>query len=134
VLNGYSGYGLPLGEAFQLRDDVLGVFGDPSVTGKPAGDDLREGKRTALVAMALEDASPAQAAVVRRHLGDPRLSQDGVTQLRTVIEDTGALRRVEALIDELMEDALSALDAAPVGEEAREVLRELASAATCRTV
>ena len=56
VLDGYSGYGLPLGEAFQLRDDVLGVFGDPAVTGKPAGDDLREGKRTALVAMALEAA------------------------------------------------------------------------------
>ena len=56
MLDGYSGYGLPLGEAFQLRDDVLGVFGDPAVTGKPAGDDLREGKRTALVAMALEAA------------------------------------------------------------------------------
>ncbi|HEU0101607.1 MAG TPA: polyprenyl synthetase family protein, partial [Mycobacteriales bacterium] len=82
VLDGYSGYGLPLGEAFQLRDDLLGVFGDPAQTGKPAGDDLREGKRTALVAMALEAATPAQAAVVRRHLGDPHLTPEGVTALR----------------------------------------------------
>jgi geranylgeranyl diphosphate synthase type I len=134
VLDGYSGYGLPLGEAFQLRDDVLGVFGDPTVTGKPAGDDLREGKRTALVGMALEGAGTAQAAMVRRHLGDPHLSPDGVAQLRQVIEETGALRRVEALIDELMDDALTALHAAPVQDDAREVLESLAVAATCRSV
>ena len=134
VLDGYSGYGLPLGEAFQLRDDVLGVFGDPSVTGKPAGDDLREGKRTVLVAMALETATRAQAAVVRRHLGDPHLSADGVAQLRGVLTDTGAVDRVEALIEELMADALTALEAAPVADDARPVLLELASAVTCRTL
>ena len=134
VVEGYSGFGLPLGEAFQLRDDLLGVFGDPAVTGKPAGDDLREGKRTALVAMALEDASRAQEAVVRRHLGDPHLSLDGVDQLREVIEQTGARRRIEALIDELLDDALTALQAAPVEAEARSVLEQLAVAATCRTV
>jgi len=134
VLDGYSGYGLPLGEAFQLRDDVLGVFGDPSQTGKPAGDDLREGKRTALVAMALTEASQAQSAVVRRHLGDPRLDAAGVDELRTVILETGALARVEALIGELMDDALTALHAAPVEDEAREVLEQLALAATARTV
>jgi geranylgeranyl diphosphate synthase type I len=134
ALDGYSGYGLPLGEAFQLRDDVLGVFGDPATTGKPAGDDLREGKRTALVAMALEQATPAQEAVVRRHLGDPHLTEEGVAALRAVLTDTGALARVEALIDELMGDALAALDAAPVTEEAREVLRDLALAATARAV
>jgi geranylgeranyl diphosphate synthase type I len=134
VLDAFSGYGLPLGEAFQLRDDVLGVFGDPSATGKPAGDDLREGKRTALVAMALEQASNAQTAVVRRHLGDPHLSADGIDQLRQVLVDTGALRRVEALIATLLDDALAALRAAPVLEQARDVLEELAFAATARTV
>ena len=134
VLDGYSGYGLPLGEAFQLRDDLLGVFGDPAQTGKPAGDDLREGKRTALVAMALERADERQTAVVRRHLGDPHLSDDGVAALRTVISDSGAVDRVEALIAELSDDALVALDAAPVQEPAREVLRELAAAATARAV
>ena len=71
VREAYSGYGLPLGEAFQLRDDILGVFGDPQETGKPAGDDLREGKRTVLVAIAVERSTPKQAAAVRRYLGDP---------------------------------------------------------------
>jgi geranylgeranyl diphosphate synthase type I len=134
VLDGYSGYGLPLGEAFQLRDDVLGVFGDPAETGKPAGDDLREGKRTALVAMALEQASSAQAAAVRRHLGDPHLTDEGVAVLRAVICETGALRRVESLVEELLDDALTALEAAPVQDEARQVLHELALAATTRNV
>ena len=134
VLDGYSGYGVPLGEAFQLRDDVLGVFGDPSVTGKPAGDDLREGKRTVLVAMALETAGPAQAAVVRRHLGDPHLSDEGVAELRTVLTDTGALARVEALVDALLDDALAALRNAPVDGQARAVLEQLAVAATTRAV
>ncbi len=134
VLAGYSGYGLPLGEAFQLRDDVLGVFGDPSVTGKPAGDDLREGKRTVLVAMALETATPAQAGVVRKHLGDPHLSADGVAQLRAVLEGTGALTRVEQLIEQLLQSSLQALEQAPIDDEARSVLAGLAAAATSRTV
>ncbi len=132
VREGYSGFGLPLGEAFQMRDDVLGVFGDPSETGKPAGDDLREGKRTVLVAMALDAASPAQAAVVRRHLGDPHLEDTGVAALREVLTDTGALDRLERLIAELLDDAVVALRAAPVEPAAREVLLELALAATSR--
>ncbi len=132
VAEAYSGYGLPLGEAFQLRDDVLGVFGDPAQTGKPAGDDLREGKRTVLVAMALEQATPAQESVVRRHLGDPHLSDDGVAALRQVLTDTGACARVESLIGELLDDAVQAVRAAPVEAEAREVLEELAVAATAR--
>ena len=134
VLNGYSGYGLPLGEAFQLRDDVLGVFGDPAETGKPAGDDLREGKRTVLVALALESASPAQSAAVRRHLGDPHLTDHGVATLRSVIRETGALQRVEQMVSELMADALAALEQAPIDDDARVVLRELAIAATSRSV
>jgi len=134
VLDGYSGYGLPLGEAFQLRDDVLGVFGDPAETGKPAGDDLREGKRTALVAMALETATSSQVAVIRKHLGDPHLSDEGVALLRGVITETGALQRVEALVETLLDDALTALEAAPVEDDAREVLRDLAVAATARSV
>ena len=134
VFDAYSGYGLPLGEAFQLRDDVLGVFGDPSQTGKPAGDDLREGKRTVLVAIAMEAASPAQASVVRRHLGDPHLGEPGVSALRTVLTDTGAVGRVEGLIATLMDDAMAALAAAPLTEPARGVLGELAVAATSRTV
>ncbi len=134
VLVAYSAYGLPLGEAFQLRDDVLGVFGDPASTGKPAGDDLREGKRTALIALALAEAGQAETAVVRRHLGDPHLSSAGVEQLRDIIVQTGALDRVEVLIAELTEQALAALRVAPMQDDARGVLEELAAAATARAV
>jgi geranylgeranyl diphosphate synthase type I len=129
----YTAYGLPLGEAFQLRDDVLGVFGDPDETGKPAGDDLREGKRTVLVATAFEHASPAEAALLRRHLGDRHLQASGVAAVRTVITETGSLARVEGMITELTETALSALDRGQVAEPARTVLAALAVAATERS-
>src|SRR3954470_1500004 len=128
----YSAYGLPLGEAFQLRDDVLGVFGDPAETGKPAGDDLREGKRTVLVAEALTNASPSQAAQVRRRLGDPRLDAEGVAVLREIIVETGALDAVERLVEQLVEEASLALQRADVAEPARVVLGELVEAATAR--
>src|SRR3954447_14657657 len=128
-----SAYGLPLGEAFQLRDDVLGVFGDPGVTGKPAGDDLREGKRTALVALALAEANDAQQQQLRRRLGDPNLDEDGVTVLREIITATGALAQVEALVAARLEEALGALATAPVTPVAREALTELATAVSHRT-
>lgn len=133
VFDAYTAYGMPLGEAFQLRDDVLGVFGDPSVTGKPAGDDLREGKRTVLIAMALEAATHDQQALVRRHLGDPQLDSAGVALLQEVLAATGAVARVEELIVTRTSEALAAIDAAPVAEEAAVVLRELADAATVRS-
>src|SRR5207302_6011875 len=76
LIDGLSAYGLPLGEAFQLRDDLLGVFGDPRLTGKPAGDDLREGKRTVLVAYASEHADDTQLAVLRERVGDPDLDAE----------------------------------------------------------
>ncbi|HLN78467.1 MAG TPA: polyprenyl synthetase family protein [Nocardioidaceae bacterium] len=133
IFDALSAFGLPLGEAFQLRDDLLGVFGDPAVTGKPAGDDLVEGKRTVLVALALEHA-PAEDA---RHL-DARLgtSLDAaeVDELRRIIERSGAHTRVEVMIDDLTSRCLGALAAAPVSDSAREVLRQLATAATQRAV
>jgi len=133
LLAAYTAYGIPLGQAFQLRDDVLGVFGDPSETGKPAGDDLREGKRTVLVAMALDRAEPDDAAVVRRHLGDPHLDGAGVDRLRAVIDGTGALAEVESLIGRLTEQALAGLSSAQVDDAAAAVLESLATAATART-
>ena len=129
----YSSYGLPIGEAFQLRDDVLGIFGDPSHTGKPAGDDLREGKRTYLVAAAFDAASPADHATLTAGLGDPALDEAGVQRLREIITATGALARTERRIDELVATALSALATVPLDPEAATVLTELATAATSRT-
>ncbi|GAA4983328.1 polyprenyl synthetase family protein [Kineococcus glutinatus] len=132
LLASYSAVGLSLGEAFQLRDDVLGTFGDPEVTGKPAGDDLREGKRTLLVALALRSASPAQAATVQRLLGDPDLDADGVAALREVLVATGAAAAVEEHIARLVEEACEALDAAAVDETSRAALHGLLVAATSR--
>ena len=134
VIDAYTGYGLPLGEAFQLRDDILGVFGDPEETGKPAGDDLREGKRTVLVAIAVERSTPKQAELIRRHLGDPGLDDDGVSTLRGIITETGALDYTENLITELLESALAALRSADIEPQARDVLTGLAFAATRRSV
>jgi geranylgeranyl diphosphate synthase type I len=129
----YSGYGLPVGEAFQLRDDVLGVFGDPARTGKPAGDDLREGKQTYLTAAAFEAADEATAARLRRGLGDARLDDAGVAQLRGIIVDTGALERTERRIADLTDAGLAALAVVELADGAGEMLAELALAATRRT-
>lgn len=129
----YSAFGLALGEAFQLRDDVLGVFGDPAQTGKPAGDDLREGKRTVLVAYSLLGATPAQADLLQRRLGDPHLDADGVAELRDVVVETGALARVEELIDDGVRRSREALAGAEVTDEGRAALDALVDAATART-
>jgi geranylgeranyl diphosphate synthase type I len=125
-------YGQQVGIAFQLRDDVLGVFGDPAETGKPAGDDLREGKRTMLIARTLAAASPAQAEVVHTLLGDPELDAEGIERLRTIIEETGALASCEGMIKNYLDDALHALERAPIEETARTALGSLAVAATSR--
>ncbi|MFC6020454.1 polyprenyl synthetase family protein [Plantactinospora solaniradicis] len=128
----FSGYGLPLGEAFQLRDDVLGVFGDPDQTGKPAGDDLREGKRTYLVAAAVEATDPAGRELLTQRLGDPGLDPAGVDDLREIITSSGALDRTERRIATLTDTALAALDGVELEAEAREVLVDLAVVATRR--
>ncbi|MEV0616018.1 polyprenyl synthetase family protein [Nonomuraea sp. NPDC050404] len=127
-----TGYGQRVGIAFQLRDDILGVFGDPAQTGKPAGDDLREGKRTMLVARTLASASPLEAETVRKLLGDPHLDEHGVSTLRQIIDDTGALQECEDLIGDYLGEALSALDPAPITADARTALTDLAIAATSR--
>ncbi|MFJ1702268.1 polyprenyl synthetase family protein [Kitasatospora sp. NPDC088346] len=130
----YAAFGLPLGEAFQLRDDLLGVFGDPSVTGKPAGDDLREGKRTLLVAHAMRGLSPADARHLDERLGAPDLTADEVPVLRSLVERSGAADLVEQRIDTLMRDSMAALETAPLSAgPARRVLRALAEAATVRS-
>jgi geranylgeranyl diphosphate synthase, type I len=128
----FSAYGLPLGVAFQLRDDILGVFGDPAETGKPAGDDLREGKRTVLLAIARARAGAAQARVIDERLGDPHLDEAGAAEVRAVITDTGALAACEAMIGEHVAGALAALGQAPITDEAKTALAELAVAATAR--
>jgi geranylgeranyl diphosphate synthase type I len=128
-----STYGLPLGEAFQLRDDLLGVFGDPSVTGKPAGDDLREGKRTVLIAMTNDRQSEAQREIARKHFGKPDLDAQGVELLREIIESTGARAELEATIERLTDQALTAAQSAVFTEDGNVMLVELANIATKRS-
>jgi geranylgeranyl diphosphate synthase type I len=135
LIDGLSAYGLPLGEAFQLRDDLLGVFGDPAVTGKPAGDDLREGKRTVLSAYAVEHASEVQLTEFDRLFGRADLNDDEIQLLREILQDSRAVQACEDLIADRTEDALEALERAPIQEEsARKALAELAVAATDRQV
>ncbi len=117
--------GLPLGEAFQLRDDLLGVFGEPSTTGKPAGDDLREGKRTVLVARAMRTAGAADRALVDAHLGQRDLSDEDVDTLRDLLRRTGAVEAVEDLITGLAGPALATLAQAPLDEPGRAMLLAL---------
>ncbi|WP_028279023.1 polyprenyl synthetase family protein [Arthrobacter sp. H5] len=132
-LAAYSEFSLPLGEAFQLRDDILGVFGDPAVTGKPAGDDLREGKRTVLVARALETGSSADRKVINRALGNDQLNPGDVERLRGIITATGALEFTESLILQLSQSAFDTLDRLEVDSTCRTALALLATSAVTRS-
>ncbi len=131
----FYGLGTDLGLAFQLRDDVLGVFGDPAVTGKPSGDDLRSGKRTVLLAEAVaraEQSDPAAAALLRSSIGTD-LTEGQVRELCSAIESVGALAAVESHIESLTHRGLEALRQAPINAPAKAGLTELAGLAAHRT-
>jgi len=135
VLAAFHELGTNLGVAFQLRDDVLGVFGDPAVTGKPSGDDLRSGKRTVLLAEAVERAEkvdPVAAKLLRTSIGT-ELSDAQVKELCLVIESVGALAAVEERIDSLTRRSLDILNAAPIDVQAKVGLSELARLAANRS-
>jgi geranylgeranyl diphosphate synthase, type I len=133
LLAGYSAFALPLGEAFQLRDDVLGVFGDPAETGKPAGDDLREGKRTVLVGLTLTAADDADAAFVHENLGQQELTEEQIARIRTVMVGSGALEATESMISTLSDNAFTALETLPIPADVMLALETLGNAAVRRT-
>ena len=124
-------YGVALGEAFQLRDDVLGTFGDPDVTGKDRDSDLLEGKRTVLLAKALSAASGEDRRVLER-VGGVDLAPEELDRIRKVVEATGALEATLALIDELADEAKRALLAPPVPQRAEGLLSEMADVVVVR--
>ncbi len=133
LLPALSAYGLPLGDAFQMRDDVMGAFGDPAITGKPVGGDLREGKPTPLMARAVERARGAQGEVLAL-VGRTDLTDRQVADVQQVIIDTGALADLEATISRLTEEAVAAIADAPITPEARVELVSLAAYVSQRTV
>lgn len=125
----FTAYGLALGEAFQLRDDVLGALGDEEVVGKPVGDDFREGKPTRLVIGAREVAEREHllpALHVLDRLGDPAMTAADIVALQDVIESTGARAAVERRIESLLHTAVEALATADLEPGARSALVDLA--------
>jgi len=125
-------YGGLVGEAFQLRDDLLGVFGQPPVTGKPNGGDLREHKATSVIALAAELAGPAARTELARLYAQDRLSEPGVARVRELIEDTGAVDRIEQMIESRVSAACASLSGAGFDGFVLAALRELAVRATFR--
>ncbi|KGA04043.1 MAG: polyprenyl synthetase [actinobacterium acIB-AMD-6] len=134
LLKTFTEYGIPLGEAFQLRDDMLGVFGNPKETGKPAGDDLREGKRTALIAATFDKANKTQMEVLNEYFGDPNLSNDQISLLQEIIVETGAQSHIESVIKQLAETSLNALTYEGISLEGKQLLQELVHLSTNRKI
>lgn len=136
LIAAYRRFGADIGVAFQLRDDLLGIFGDPAVTGKPAGDDLREGKRTLLLALAVgrarEQGRDADLQIIESALGDPDLDAATLDRVRELLTGLGAPQAVEQRIAALTGSALDALGTAEIAAPAADRLADLAVAATRR--
>lgn len=133
LLRALTAIGEPLGEAFQLRDDDLGVFGDPSVTGKPAGGDLIEGKRTPLVLLGLERSNEEGRSLIRASLGSADLTPQDVNRVREELRGSGAVSTHEEMIAARYRATLAAVDAAGLAEIAADELRSMTAALIRRT-
>lgn len=133
LLAAYRAIGDPVGEAFQLRDDLLGVFGDPTATGKPAGDDLRQGKRTVLVTLAQGATDGAERELLDACLGNRRLSEAEMAQAREILISSGAVAEVERLIATRVAEAEAVLAAAPMAPVGRDYLAGLIVASAHRS-
>jgi geranylgeranyl diphosphate synthase type I len=131
LVAGLEAFGEPIGEAFQLRDDLMGAFGSSAATGKPVGDDLREGKPTTLLACAQELTDGADAAILRE-VGRRGIDDTTVRRVQDVLERCGARAVVERRIDDLAAEAFGALDLLAIDEPAREELGSLARRAVWR--
>ncbi|QKV91388.1 polyprenyl synthetase family protein [Streptomyces sp. NA02950] len=133
AMDALTRYALPLGEAFQLRDDLIGVYGTEESTGKSPLDDLRAGKNTTLTALALRASDRVQDAQLRELLGDPLLDEKQAAIVREIFDATGARETVERMIEDRGRQALRALDDAPFTPDAVTALRRLVRMATVRT-
>lgn len=133
LLDALGHFGGPLGEAFQLRDDLLGTFGERASTGKPVDSDIREGKRNVLFAKALSRLTGAERDFFVANWGrGPELSGVEVERLRGLVGSSGAGKATERLLGELADEASAALASSPMNGEARAALQELARRAVHR--
>jgi geranylgeranyl diphosphate synthase, type I len=121
-----TAYGDPLGEAFQLRDDLLGTFGNEALTGKPVGEDLREGKPTWMFALARDAAVDGDADLLAQRYGAPDLAADEVVAIQSIFERTGARAAAERQVETLVDAALAALAVTPITGDSRDELDALA--------
>ena len=127
VLAALERFARPLGQAFQIADDLLGTFGTPELTGKANASDLREGKRTLLVARAFDKADARDAALLRAGLGKPDLSDAEAAALREALRRTGAEQSCRDEAERLCAEAIRALDGAPLPGEIAQALRDIAA-------
>lgn len=132
IVASLDAYGVPIGEAFQIRDDILGMFGDPELTGKDRDGDVREGKQTLLLARARAAATDAQRIVLDAVVGNAAATVEDVDLVRDVVVVTGALEGAERLVDELTAEATQAIENAPLDADAIKALVGLAQDATIR--
>ncbi|MEI7030198.1 polyprenyl synthetase family protein [Streptomyces pratensis] len=130
VMDAFTRLGLPLGEAFQLRDDLLDVFGSPDGVGAPGLSDLREGKRTVLLALGLRMADPVQRERLGRLVGRADLQEREAAEIRGILRATGARKETERMIASRYTHVLSVLDEAGFPPAADRALRGLAARAT----
>ncbi len=133
VVDAWAAVGVPMGIAFQLRDDVLGAMGSPEITGKPAGDDLREGKRTLLLSLALARADAAGRDVLTDTVGVDSASEADIAAAVDVLRASGAVDAVELQIHEYAQQARQSLDALAMEAAHRARLESLIDTTVTRT-
>jgi len=132
IFKSYSEYAIPVGIAFQLQDDIIGVFGDEKKTGKPVGSDIREGKRTLLIVKAYENATKEQRRILEAIVGRHNATPEEIETVREIIVETGSLDYSKALMEKLVQQGLEALEGAQIREDIKEFLADLADYITKR--
>ena len=122
VLEAFTAYGIPLGQAFQLQDDILGVFGDPKKMGKPVGSDIREGKKTVLIAKTYEWASKGEEKILDRVVGNGAATEKDLSRVKEIIYSVGAYDYSVKLSQRLIDQAKFAIDKAKLNDEGKNYL------------
>ncbi len=127
-------FAMNCGLAFQMKDDLLGVFGDEAKFGKPIGSDIREGKRTVLMLKAMDGATSAERSILETLLGTADATADEIAEARSIVTGTGADKAVADLSDKFIDTALAILDGALPESDAKDCLRQWTLSLVARSV